>query len=109
LEEYNQTHRNCGRDEVALKKLFTRFGIQTPRISKVAIVVVLPSNGDGGPLPHVRGAGGGRVLKRRDDKSKNGLWKEVTDEVVLIDKVCSALRGVRQRAKDAAALDKIYK
>jgi hypothetical protein len=111
LEEYNQAHRNGGRAEVALKIVHEIQNpcSQNPR-GNSSNNGSLDGDGGGPPLLHLRGGGGGgRFLKRRDDKSKNGWWEGVTDEEVLIDKVCSALRGVRKRTKDAAALDKVNK
>jgi hypothetical protein len=41
----------------------------------------------------------GRFLQRREDHLNSGWWEVVTDEVVLIEKVCNSLRSVRKKAK----------
>jgi hypothetical protein len=48
---------------------------------------------------HPPSGSSGRFLQRREDHLKSGWWEVVTDEVVLIEKVCNALRGFRKKKK----------
>jgi hypothetical protein len=82
MDEYNQADRNGGRTIVA---------------RKIIQDIMFPLSND--PMDNITNlAEGGRFLKRRDDNLKSGWWEEVTNnEEVVIEKVSTAIRGVRKR------------
>jgi hypothetical protein len=73
LEEYNLASRSGGRALVG---------------RKIVNEIWFPPSGPSG-----------RFLQRREDHLNSGWWEVVTDEVVLIEKVCNALRSVRKKTK----------
>jgi hypothetical protein len=75
LDEYNQADRIGGRKAVACK---------------VVQEVLHPSCPQGD---------GAKFLKRREDTFNSGWWEVVTEEDVLIEKVCNAFRATRKARK----------
>jgi hypothetical protein len=78
LDEYNQGNRKS----------------KTRVAGRIVREFLHPSD----PVGRIRHGGlGARFLKRRDCKCKGGWWVEETDEDVLIEKVCTALRSARKK------------
>jgi hypothetical protein len=76
LDEYNVAHSKDAKLAVA---------------HKILEELVHPSSG--GPF-------GGRFLKRREDKVKNGWWEEVTEEDELIEKIYNSIWSARKTRQE---------